>query len=94
MIKSSTYHPVKLYKKSKLIKCKHIYKIPILRSKTIVKSDILDTINTTSYIVGKGIILFTMFYCTINWYHYKELNNKYEKEKEKDKEKEKRKKEK
>lgn len=26
---------------------------------------------TTSYFVGKGIILYTMFYCTMNWWFYK-----------------------
>lgn len=26
-----------------------------------------------SYYVGKGITLFTMFYCTLNWWHYKRM---------------------
>jgi len=26
---------------------------------------------TSSYIIGKGIILFTMFYCTMNWWRYR-----------------------
>lgn len=25
----------------------------------------------TSYYIGKGITLFTMFYCTMNWWMYK-----------------------
>ena len=28
---------------------------------------------TTSYFIGKGIILFTMFYCTMNWWYYKRM---------------------
>ena len=28
----------------------------------------------TSYYVGKSIMLFTMFYCGMNWYHYRSLN--------------------
>lgn len=26
---------------------------------------------TTSYFIGKGVILFTMFYCSMNWWYYK-----------------------
>lgn len=31
-------------------------------------------IGFATHIVGKGIILFTMFYCSLNWLHYRELN--------------------
>lgn len=30
-----------------------------------------DVAETSSYIIGKGIILFTMFYCTMNWWRYR-----------------------
>ena len=30
----------------------------------------------TSYLVSKGIILYTMFYCSLNWLYYKEKNKK------------------
>jgi len=30
----------------------------------------------TSYLVGKGITLFTMFYCTLNWLFYRDLTSK------------------
>lgn len=34
----------------------------------------------TSYYVGKGITLFTMFYCTMNWWFYKRLREDQEDE--------------
>jgi hypothetical protein len=33
-----------------------------------------------SYYLGKGIILFTMFYCGMNWWHYREMRLKDEEE--------------
>ena len=27
--------------------------------------------------IGDGIIYFTIFYCTLNWWHYKNLNSKF-----------------
>jgi hypothetical protein len=44
-----------------------------------MKSNPLDV----SYYVGKSIILFTLFYCGMNWYHYKELREENEKDDEK-----------
>ncbi len=32
-----------------------------------------------SYFVGKGIILYTMFYCSLNWLFYKRLRESQEK---------------
>jgi hypothetical protein len=40
----------------------------------------LETIN---YFVGKGIILFTMFYCSMNWFMYKRIREKTEETKKK-----------
>lgn len=31
-----------------------------------------------SYYVGKSIILFTMFYCGLNWAHYRDVRKRYE----------------
>jgi hypothetical protein len=33
-----------------------------------------------SYYVGKSVVLFTMFYCTLNWWHYKQMNDEQEKD--------------
>lgn len=30
-----------------------------------------ETLVYSSYLIGKGIILFTLFYTTMNWWHYK-----------------------
>lgn len=48
-----------------------------------VKSSLFDwdTLNTEAYYIGKGIILFTMFYCSLNWAMYRNARIKNEKEK-------------
>lgn len=57
-------------------------------NKRIVKTRISsDVIINTSYLVGKSIILYTMFYCSLNWYHYYNLRKDLEKNDEKDKKK-------
>ena len=33
---------------------------------------------TASYYIGKSIIMFTMFYCTLNWMHYRSIRKRYE----------------
>lgn len=40
----------------------------------------LDPVQT-SYFVGKGITLFTMFYCTMNWWFYKRTREDLEDDK-------------
>lgn len=35
-----------------------------------------------SYYVGKSIVLFTMFYCGLNWLHYRDLRKKREEDNE------------
>lgn len=37
-------------------------------------------IETMTYYVGKSIILFTMFYCGMNWLYYKKLNEEIERD--------------
>jgi hypothetical protein len=39
---------------------------------------LIESLDTTTYFIGKGIILFTMFYCTLNWAHYKRLREDVE----------------
>jgi len=48
----------------------------LLRPRPSVVSDV----NTISYFVGKSIILFTMFYCGMNWYHYRSIRKDVEKD--------------
>jgi hypothetical protein len=43
-----------------------------------------SVIDTTSYLVGKSIILYTMFYCSLNWLHYRRLRKQLEDEEKKD----------
>lgn len=47
----------------------------------IVKAHSL--LDVGSYYLGKGIVFFTMFYCGMNWWHYREMRIK-EEEKDKD----------
>jgi len=42
--------------------------------------DMNDVLTTSSYYVGKSIILFTMFYSGLNYFHYKNLREEAEKE--------------
>ena len=50
----------------------------------------LDTIATTAHFTAKGVILFTMFYCSLNYMYYRKINkeiderNKDTKDKNKD----------
>lgn len=37
-----------------------------------------DTLVYSSYLIGKGIILFTLFYTTMNWWHYKKQRDDQE----------------
>jgi hypothetical protein len=55
--------------------------------KTRLSSEIISSINTSSYIIGKGIILFTMFYCSMNWIFYRGMRIDLEKEEERKNEK-------
>lgn len=38
----------------------------------------LPNVEVMSYFAGKSIILFTMFYCSMNWLHYRNLRKSYE----------------
>jgi hypothetical protein len=40
-----------------------------------------NTLSYESYLIGKGIIVFTMVYCTLNWLHYKRVREESEKDK-------------
>jgi hypothetical protein len=69
--------------KSKVYTCKPIsltYKSTILdstkrRSHVSLQSLPIDTV---SYFIGKSIILFTLFYCTLNWSYYRRLRKDHE----------------
>jgi hypothetical protein len=39
-----------------------------------------QTLSTEAYFIGKGIILFTMMYCSMNWWHYRSARLRKEKE--------------
>ncbi len=45
---------------------------------------IAQDIETISYLVGKSVMLFTMFYCTLNWYHYRTQRKQHEESDKKD----------
>jgi hypothetical protein len=77
------------------VSTKHKYVLPFLPrfykdnnthflKRNIQTHAIPTDIETYSYYIGKGIILFTMFYCTLNWAHYKKLREEDEKNKKKD----------
>ena len=39
----------------------------------------LHVLDAGTYIVGQGIVLFTMFYCSMNWLYYKRMREDIEK---------------
>lgn len=43
-----------------------------------IKASFLSDLNTVTYFAGKSVILFTMFYCTLNWAHYRQLRKDQE----------------
>lgn len=51
---------------------------PILHKRLIIKPRAIsiEQITETSYFIGKNILLFTFFYCGLNYLHYKQLNDK------------------
>lgn len=60
---------------------RHLQQYPKRFASVLVKTpSILTAVETSSYIVGKSIILFTMFYCSLNWLHYLNLRKQAEKE--------------
>jgi hypothetical protein len=48
-------------------------------------TDFAHTLEFDTYIITKGIILFFMFYGTMNWWYYKRLGDDIKKEEEKNK---------
>lgn len=67
-----------------------VYKKPVFilnrpSKRNVVTKAMIPDISVSSYYIGKGIILFTMFYCSMNWLHYRNLRIKNEEENKKDK---------
>lgn len=55
---------------------KHVSLVNLRDKVKISAMSIVDV----SYYVGQSIILFTMFYCTLNWNYYRDLRKKQEQE--------------
>jgi hypothetical protein len=43
-------------------------------------NDLVRTLEYDIYVIGKSVILFTMFYCSMNWYYYRKMREEIEKE--------------
>ncbi len=48
------------------------------------KTGLYENINVVTYYVGKSIMLFTMFYCGLNYFYYKEQHDKKNKNNDKE----------
>ena len=52
---------------------------PCLHKRIVICKDsnleMLTNVSTSFHFVGKGIILFTLFYSSLNWWHYKRIND-------------------
>jgi hypothetical protein len=55
------------------------YKHKSISRVVTTKANIAETAVDASYYIGKGIILFTMFYTGLNYFHYKKLREDIEK---------------
>lgn len=76
-----SYRPSLIYVKPKLaVRCP-VRPITTPRRRISPKATPLD-VTEISYFVGKGIILFTLYYCSLNWMHYRRVRKEAE-EKEK-----------
>lgn len=58
-----------------------------------ISPDVVDALNVSVYFIGKGIFLFTIFYCSMNWVYYRGMRKDSEKYTEQKKEEMKRKQE-
>jgi hypothetical protein len=47
----------------------------------ISTKELLDIVEYNSYILTKGVLLFTFFYCSLNWLHYRDMRKRDEEEK-------------
>jgi hypothetical protein len=50
-----------------------IVKNPITLECKSSMNDIVDTIRFNTYIITKGVLLFTFFYCSMNWWFYRQM---------------------
>lgn len=55
------------------------------RNKTVSVKSFNNDIVTMSYFIGKGIVAFTFFYTSLNYFFYKGLREEYEEEKDEEK---------
>lgn len=52
------------------------------RQVAVPRAGLIESANelaNSAYFVSKGVILFTMFYCSMNWVHYKRMREEIEK---------------
>jgi hypothetical protein len=59
---------------------KHVPKVQLYRPRSSV-NDFITILSDNSYLFGKSIILFTMFYCSMQWYTYRSIRKEIEKKK-------------
>lgn len=59
-------------------KTNHIQKKHVIANPCKASFQDIATFQTVSYFVGKSVILFTMFYCSLNWWFYKTEREKEE----------------
>lgn len=77
--------------------CKPIIPIRAPITRQIIKPcnvspELMDGVNTSVYFIGKGLILFSIFYCSMNWIYYRGVRRDFEKYAEKKREEAKRRK--
>lgn len=65
------HRPTRLYVNCAKSRLQYIQRKPIKILRVIPCKASIHDLETISYFVGKSIILYTMFYCSLNWLHYR-----------------------
>ena len=53
-----------------------VRRVNVAQRRVVRTAVTLSEFEEISYFVGKNIILFTFFYSTLNWLHYRNINKK------------------
>jgi hypothetical protein len=57
--------------RSIVIPSRQLLRHPIVVKRNLTTKAFPIDLDFSSYIIGKGIIVFTLTYCSLNWYFYK-----------------------
>ncbi len=86
MISLRTPLSIPTYKQKNIVPVRKVVNPRVLVKPCNFSPDVMDSVNMSVYYIGKGIILFSLFYCSMNWVYYRGVRKDYEKYAEKKRE--------